>query len=345
MAHDILTAGQVPEREDMAYSPESNVNKAAQSCIHCRLCTDNCGFLSKYGIDIGDTERLRELAYHCFLCGRCSDVCPVDIDGRQVVLDLRRERADSAERPQLEKTYKGLLGEKRDYRFRSWKHVTSGTVFFPGCNLPSLFPRTCSKAARIFAAHGIGTVYECCGKPVAELGFRDDEENILNGIRAKLRANNIEEIVTACPNCRDFFGDRLGVKVTGVYAKLKELGEGRALNMGAVFYFPCPDRNGDVWMAEISEFIRGGITCVEGVSCCGLGGGAAKHEKEIAEGFAAGLAGQDRGQIYTYCASCTGAFRRNGYKAISHILPLILDTGEDPDTAKSYLNRMLTKFK
>ena len=317
----------------------------AAACVHCHKCRDNCSFLNKYGIDIGDTARLGELAYHCFLCGKCTEVCPIDIDGRQTVLDLRRERVQSAEKPELEKTYKGALGEKRDYKFRNWKHVTAGSVFFPGCNFPSLFPKTCNKAIKIFEKHGIGTVFECCGKPVAELGFKEDEDRIIDEIKTKLKENNIEEIIVACPNCRGHFRDRLGVKVTGVYAKLKELGEGRELDMDAKMFLPCPDRKGDVWIDEIKEFIRGEISFVEGVQCCGLGGNAILKEKELSQGFTEEFKAQNPGQVYTYCASCTGRIVRNGFKTINHILPLVLGTGETPVTSISYLHRVLTKFK
>ena len=53
----------------------------ADACIHCHLCRDRCEFLRKYNIDIGDTERLRELAYSCFLCGKCSEICPWELTG------------------------------------------------------------------------------------------------------------------------------------------------------------------------------------------------------------------------------------------------------------------------
>lgn len=319
--------------------------KDASTCVHCHKCRDNCSFLKKYSIDIGDTEKLKELAYHCFLCGKCTEVCPINIDGRQTVLDFRRERVDSDEGAQIEKKYKGALAEKRNYKFRNWKHVTSGAVFFPGCNFPSLFPKTCSKASKIFEKHGIGTVYECCGKPVGELGFATDEDRIFDEIRTRLKENHVEELIVACPNCRGFFGDKLGVKITGVYAKLKELGEGRALNLDAKVFLPCPDRQGNVWMDEVKEFIKGEITYVEGVQCCGLGGNAIALEKELSRGFTEEFKAQDPGQVYTYCASCTGRIVRNGFKTINHLLPIILETEETPDTGKSYLNRVFTKFK
>ena len=57
-------------------------------CIHCHVCQKHCEFLEKYGIDIGDTEKLKELSYHCFLCGKCTEVCPIGIDGRDYILKL-----------------------------------------------------------------------------------------------------------------------------------------------------------------------------------------------------------------------------------------------------------------
>ena len=63
------------------------------ACVHCHLCQKNCVFLDRYGIDIGDTEKLQKLAMHCFLCGKCSRVCPKGIDGRGVILEMRSQAA------------------------------------------------------------------------------------------------------------------------------------------------------------------------------------------------------------------------------------------------------------
>ena len=318
---------------------------SSDKCIHCHRCRDSCAFLKKYGIDIGDTDKLRELAYHCFLCGTCTAVCPAGIDGRAVILDMRRERVSSGERAAVEKDYKGLIWEKRDYRFRNWRHVTSGSIFFPGCNFPSMYPKTNSALEKLFASHGIGTVYECCGKPVAELGFSDDEDRIISGIKKKLADEGVSEIVTACPNCMAFFGDRLGLSVRSVYSKLSELGEGRTLHGDAEFYIPCPDRRDRAWIEDIRPFISGSIRVNDSAQCCGLGGSAMKHEKEIADGFVRALTGSTENCLHTYCASCTGRFRRCGSANIAHLLPLIMGTDEQPDTSRSYINRMLTKLR
>ncbi len=319
-------------------------NSAVESCIHCHICQNNCEFLSKYGIDIGDVDQLRELAYHCFLCGKCTEVCPLHIDGRQTVLDLRRERAET-ELPEIKKRYKGAFGEKQNYKFRNWRHVTSGSVFFPGCNFPSLFPKTCDKISDIFADNGIGTIYDCCGKPVAELGSIEDEIRIIDEIKTKLQENNVDEIIFACPNCRGHFGDRLGVKTTSIFEKLHELGYGNVIDDDIKIFVPCPDRELKQWVEEIRPFVKGEIAFVEGIQCCGLGGHAGHIEPEISQGFADKFKASVDGQVYAYCASCTGRFKRNGFEAIDHIATRILGTDESADTVKSYVNRALTLLK
>lgn len=318
---------------------------STDKCIHCHRCRDSCSFLSKYGIDICDTERLSELAYHCFLCGECTSVCPAGIDGRALIMDLRRERTSSDERQVIEKTFRGIIAEKRNYRFRNWKHVTSGSVFFPGCNFPSMYPKTNSVLVKLFSERGIGTVYECCGKPVAELGFADDERRIISEIKNRLSAAGVTEVITACPNCRSFFGGRLGVRVRSVYDKLYELGCGNVIVGDMEFYLPCPDREEGKWIEEIRPFVKGSITINDSAQCCGLGGNAIVFERDLADEFVKKLDEGNEESLYTYCASCTGRFKRCGLKTVYHVLPLIMGTCEEPDTAKSYINRILTKFR
>ena len=113
--------------------------KGTDACIHCHLCQKNCAFLGKYKIDIGDAERLEELAYHCFLCGTCTVVCPKGIDGRKIILDMRRERiAEEGGKP---KGYGMLLWEKDNYKFRNYRNAAGTAAFFPGILFPPVFQR------------------------------------------------------------------------------------------------------------------------------------------------------------------------------------------------------------
>lgn len=316
-----------------------------KACVHCHRCRDNCDFLSSYGIDIGDVESLREKAFHCFMCGRCTEVCPIGIDGREVILGLRRDIA--GEKPKdAERAYKGLIREKKDYRFRNYRKAAGKTIFFPGCNLPSLYPKTVRRLESIFEEHGIGTAYDCCGKPIAELGFASDEVRIIDGINRRLSELGAEELVVGCPNCRSFLNGRLDMKIVGVYEKLHELGACEMIDGDISVYIPCPDREGRIWLDELKPLVRGSIRAVDSVQCCGLGGSAARLEPELAKGFSKAIREEFSGErVFCYCASCAGQLMRNGVQDVTHILAELLGTGEKADTGKSYINRMMTRFK
>ncbi len=311
----------------------------AEACVHCHLCRNHCAFLGKYGIDIGDTERLKELAYHCFLCGRCTEVCPKGIDGRQVILNMRQKAVRENGGRVPEKGYGMLLWEKRDYRFRNEKNIRGKSILFPGCNFPSFFPETTRYLAENLAREaGMGILFDCCGKPVAELGMEDEERRIITRLDQRLKEKGIEEVVTMCPNCYHFLKGRLSIEVKTVYRKLRELGLGKKIAEKAVIFPPCPDREEKEMLRDICYFLSGEPDVLEGVQCCGLGGCAGVKEPELAGKMPQGL--EDSKSFFTYCASCSGSLTRKGYRNASHILPEILGRTERPDVKKSVLNRI-----
>lgn len=330
--------------------PEAGVLPApvrvdTSSCIHCGKCREACAFLGKNGIDIGDTEKLKELAFHCMLCGTCTSVCPVGIDGRDAVLSLRRERVHEGTAGIDAGGYGMLLREKRDYRYRNYKHAGSRSVLFPGCNFPSLYPKTTKSLADLLKeTAGIETVYDCCGKPVAELGLYSDEEMIIAGIRQRLEESGTEEVIMVCPNCYYFLKDRLGIRVVSIYEKMSELGIGSRIPGGIDIFRPCPDRDSEELLRQIeSDFAGRGFNRVEGVQCCGLGGSAGVKEPEIVRSMTDAL--DKEAPLYVYCASCAGQLARRGVKDVRHVLTEVLGTKEKPDTSKSIINRMLTRYK
>lgn len=314
----------------------------ASACVHCHKCQEHCSFLKKYQIDIGDEERLRELAYHCFLCGKCAEVCPKGIDGREYILNLRRDYVAQAGGTFREKGYGMLLREKQDYLFRNYRRVSSGSVLFPGCNFPSFYPKTTKKLVKLLSEAGIGVVYDCCGKPVAELGLQEQEEQIIRRIDKKLTSHGVGEVIMVCPNCYYFLKARLSVKVVSIYEKLAELGLGEKIPGGERMFLPCPDRERKGWVKQMEVFMEKPCKPIDQVMCCGLGGCAGAKEPELARTLARGL-GQDC-SMYVYCASCAGNLTRNGCGDIRHVLVDILGTRERPDTGKSMLNRVKTKF-
>lgn len=319
--------------------------KATKDCIKCGACTRSCRFLTKYQIDVGDVEPLYDLAYHCFLCGRCNEVCPMDIPCREIILDMRQDRERKGERL---RGYTPLLAEKSNYAFKNYRSAKKKSVLFPGCNFPSFYPKTLKYLVELFAQHDIGVAYDCCGKPIAELGLMENEKQILERLRKKMSENGIEELILLCPNCYYYFGDQLGVKITFIYDKLRELGIGKEISSQETIrvFPPCPDRSSGKLLENLSDFVPNGHQVMKEVQCCGLGGVAIVKERELALGMSKRLSeiGNEEKTLYTYCATCCGNIARAGHSDVRHLLIEILGTDERPDTKKSVLNRAKTKI-
>lgn len=317
-----------------------------KQCIHCGACTRNCDFLRKYQMDIGNTQKLHELAYHCFLCGKCGDVCPVGIDGKEVFLRTRRQQVTANGGKIAEDGYDMLIKEKQNYIFRNYKNVTSGSVLFPGCNFPSFYPKTTKVLAALLKKEaGIGTVYDCCGKPVAELGLEGQENRIIEQMNERFRKAGVKEVITLCPNCYYFLKGKLEVQVTGIYEVLDRLGLGKSIEVKDMHLFtPCPDKESRLWQRQMERFLPENVQVIDDIQCCGLGGCARGKEPEISKGFTDRLKAKKYTNLYTYCGSCAGKFARDGIENVHHVLTDILEIYESPDTVKSMVNRAMSRF-
>lgn len=313
-----------------------------KECTHCGACRANCRFLEKYGIDIGDLAEREDLLYHCFLCGECTAVCPEEIDGRQMVIDMRRRQVKENGNKLKASGYEMLIKEKENYIFKNYKSGNTKSVLFPGCNFPSFYPETTKYLVQKLQEAGIGVVYDCCGKPIAELGMEQSEKIIIERLNRRLKDAGIEELIMLCPNCYMFLKPHLDVRMVSIYDKLQELGWGRMVEEDVMIFPPCPDRESKEILEGVRPFLKGKVELVDNVQCCGLGGCAARNESELVEEMIEDI--KKHGRVYSYCASCSGNFARKGYQDTDHLLLKILEREEKPDTVKSVINRMKLRF-
>ncbi len=310
-------------------------------CVHCGRCAAGCLFLARYGLDLAGLAERPELAYSCFLCERCAAVCPMGIDGAALALQLRRRQAGDGKALRRDPAYRLLLWEKAPYKFSNYRGGKGRSVLFPGCNFPSFYPKTTAKLVSVMEKYGVGVVYDCCEKPVSELGLEAEAQEHVRRMEARLRDRGVEELVMVCPNCYRFLADKLTIPMVTVYEKLRQLGEGAPVRRDAFpLYFPCPDRAEKRFFRDILPFLEGEVLdAFADVQCCGLGGCAAAREPETARAMAE-TAVERGGELYTYCASCVGSFRRRGMEGAHHLLPLILGVDEAvPLGMGSLLNR------
>ncbi len=323
---------------------QNHVRKAG--CISCGVCRQNCDFLEKYQLDFSDEIKLAPLIDHCFLCGLCTEVCPHGVNGKALVLELRKQKVSNAKG----RSNKNLLLqlEKGNYLFKNYRHGKAKTVLFPGCSYPSLYPKTTKMLQQTLSHYGIGTVFDCCGKPIGELGCAEREQKIIQRLNKKLVENGVEEIITMCPNCYDYLKPELTVSVIGIFEALQSLGIGEQITTeNPNFFLPCPDRKKKLWLTQIEHYLTASPHILTSAPCCGLGGCAFDKEPDIASNWNClikkELSCLPTQQFYVYCASCAGSFTRSQGGHVRHLLNEVIGSNEAPDIHHSFFNRF--KFK
>jgi len=349
------------------------IKEWADKCIECPLCRRECAFLEKYGnpkeiagrIDPGGDATLT-LAFECSLCGLCGAVCPVNLDPRDLFLEMRRGAVKKGIAPFPE--HKMLLDyEKRGTSRRySYYALPEGcdTIFFPGCGLPGTRPKRTLQVynhLRVSIPH-LGIVLDCCTKPSHDLGCQDYFLAMFGEMRDYLVQNGVRTVLTACPNCfRVFKENGNGLEIKTVYEVLAEKGlpvNQTPTGKPVVIHDPCAIRHEIPIHDAVRTLVRNQGLQVEEMShqglktlCCGEGGAVGMLAPELA-----GQWGQKRKAeaenrvLVTYCVGCSSLLGK-----LTSTLHL-LDLAFEPEAALegkvkaagppwTYWNRLIVKKK
>lgn len=312
---------------------DKNVLKTTiKNCIHCKLCTRTCDFLKKYDMDLADFAKRDDLKFSCFLCGKCNEVCPKDLDGRKIAIYMRKNSTNKNRKVEF---------LKNNYKLKNIPKKSTKDLIFLGCNYPGFLPKTCEKLIEIGNLHGAEFSVDCCKKPVYEMGGREK----ISEIERTINRLGVERLICLCPNCYHFLKDRLNIEVINVFRYLREIGEGKKINETAEVFFPCSDRYNREIFSDIEFFSSENIFPFDSINCCGLGGGALKVEKDVVEIWKDKMKNLSNKNVYTYCSSCAGIFK-NSYqlKNVKNFLSEILEVDEVP-SSKYVKNVLKFKFK
>lgn len=317
-------------------------------CIECGRCTKTCLFLEKYNINLKEYASLEDLAYNCYLCGECRRVCPVKIDGRQISLNLRKDRLDKGY-SLYRNGYGPLILEKKNYIFKNHKDIESKRAFFPGCNFLAYYPKTSSKIIdKLYEEFNISTFIDCCGKPISDLSMDEEESTINQRLNSKFKELGLEELLVVCPNCYYYFKTRLDIKVSMIYEDeniMKSLLGRDKKRIDGELFLPCPDKDSRKIYNMLRDYIDlDGLSEIKDIQCCGAGGCASIKEGELTKDLQDGFRDY-AGKIYVYCATCAGMISKTNPN-VEHILVDLLGTEEEVSEGfSSLVNRFKFSIK
>lgn len=217
------------------------------ACSRCGICTNVCQLSADAGITHSQAVYFlrdaryglleRDTAENCFLCGRCSRACPVEIGVDELRLAARRRFAGEMAAPVTgaprrvngQGTFpglntrtgsglknKGVAGLKVDVKegmkggaTRDQKNGVE-VLYFGGC-MSHLTPGIMAATRTILEKAGISfAVLDeqetlCCGRPAMQAGLEGQAREIIARLSERIRQSGASLLLVSCPICYRVF--------------------------------------------------------------------------------------------------------------------------------------------
>ncbi len=186
------------------------------ACSRCGICTNVCQLSADAGINHSQAVYfLRDLRYdrpspevteNCFLCGRCSQACPVDIGIDYLRLKQRKEEVNGAAAP-----YPWSLPAVRQNR-------STDVLYFAGC-MSHLTPGIMQSTKEVLKKAGIRySVLDeeggiCCGRPAMQAGFADQAKAVIEATTRMIHQSGAHLLLVTCPICYKVFDEEYHLNI------------------------------------------------------------------------------------------------------------------------------------
>lgn len=219
------------------------------SCSRCGICLNQCQLLSSLNNQSTqpvyflrkvreDVERGNDIN-NCLMCGRCEEMCPVDIDLNALRMMQRQDHSV-------------VTDETYSYIKTNDEYSGSAKVaYFAGC-MGHLTPGVIASMRKIFNKAGVEYHFVdegggvCCGRPLRLSGNRAAADVLMQKNSDRIVATGAEILVTSCPICYKSFKEEyeLPIKVMHHTEYINMLMDCGALNIRKgkerlVFHNPC----------------------------------------------------------------------------------------------------------
>ncbi|MBR4822152.1 MAG: (Fe-S)-binding protein [Bacteroidales bacterium] len=192
------------------------------SCPACGVCIDACPmsvrkenlkdctvYLNRQ-LRRGNEKRIEEISDKCLMCGKCSVVCQVQVDGPQMRLAQRAMRSYG-----INQHYSKISAEEHINRIGNGK-----VLYFAGC-MTHLTPSIIKSTTALLDKAGVSwTMMDpegglCCGRPMLLAGRREQAREMVRINREIIKASGCDILLLSCPICYKIFKEKY--KLSGIY--------------------------------------------------------------------------------------------------------------------------------
>lgn len=332
------------------------------SCPSCGVCIDACP-MGAVKANIKDTtvylnrqikryneKRIEEISDKCLLCGKCTALCPVGVEGDRMRIAQRSIRKYNLS-PDYSNIDENMLLERCNKFVSSTNNDVSSTqnqkvLYFAGC-MTALTPVISKSTQSVLQKAGIkfemmdkdGGI--CCGRPMLMAGRKEQAEEMVAKNTAIIKASGADTLLLSCPICYKIFKEKYhleGIEVihhTEFFDRL--INEGRLSIKGSdtrfVYHDPCELGRGCGVYEEPRRVIGRAGVLVEADKhgkesiCCGGSLGSLtlsfERRKALTENALNNLTVASPDVIATACPLCRSTFNRYSDRPVKDIAEII----------------------
>ena len=332
------------------------------SCPSCGVCIDACP-MSTVKANTRDTtvylnrqikryneRRIEEISDKCLLCGKCTAVCPVGVQGDRLRIAQRSIRKYNISQDYSNIDTNSLKNQLNNFVTTENNLVLNTNnqkvLYFAGC-MTSLTPMIMKSMTSLLKKAGVnyGIMDKdggiCCGRPMLMAGRIDQAMELVAKNTEIIKESGADILLLSCPICYKIFKEKYaleGIEIlhhTEYIDRLIKEGrlKVRKSEKSYVFHDPCElgrgcgiydqPRNVVSSAGELVEAEKNGKESI----CCGgsLGSLTLSFEKRkaLTENALKNLTIASPDEVITACPLCRSTFNRYSQTPVRDIAELI----------------------
>ena len=336
------------------------------ACPNCGVCIDACPMNVKKAnikdatvylnrqIRRGNEKRIEEISDKCLLCGKCTQVCQVGVDGPALRMAQR-----SIRHYDYVPDYGNIIvsGSAASEAFSgSSSPEVSGIVtdafagsrvlYFAGC-MTALTPSISRATESLLKKAGVSYSFMdrdgglCCGRPLLMAGRYDQAREIIKKNRDLIKASGADTLLLSCPICYKIFSEHYkleGIRVVHHSVYFQELIAAGKLSVSRgeerlVFHDPCELGRGSGIYEQPREALSCAGTLVEAAKshgesiCCGGSLGSLTlsfaQREPITRASLENLCADSPDRIVTACPLCRSTFARYSDRPVEDLAEIL----------------------
>ncbi len=332
------------------------------SCPACGVCIDacpmgvrkaNCKDATVYlnrQLRRGNERRIAEISDKCLLCGKCSAVCQVGVEGPELRV-AQRERRKYALTPDYGMIDAASLSQHlSDLPFcgPETAPVEGSVLYFAGC-MTHLTPAIRRATTSLLDKAGLSWKMMdpdgglCCGRPLMMAGRSETAQELIKKNVEIIRASGCNTLLLSCPICYKVFKEEYplqGIRVVHHSVFFQELIAAGKLQvqhedgLRLVWHDPCElGRGCGIYeqprqaLSAAADLVEAGRHHAESICCGGSLGSLSlgfEQRRPMTQNALKDLTVADPDQIVTGCPLCLATFSRYADRPV-HDIAEILD--------------------